>query len=110
MCSELQEEGKPELPSYGMGEHKPESSSSRPDPQLRHSAELRVDSPARYCATGWFKMRCQPDRKSYRNWHTLVLEQNSGDDRPCGFCLFSRETMAAKGKGKKRRRTAFMVC
>ena len=53
-------------------------------------------------------MRCDPERKSYRNWHTLVLEQ-SGDRGPCGFCLFSRETMAAKGKGKKRRRTAFMV-
>lgn len=54
-------------------------------------------------------MRCDPERKSYRNWHTLVLEQ-PGDGGPCGFCLFSRETMATKGKGKKRRRTAFMVC
>ena len=61
-------------------------------------------------------MRCEPERKSYQNWHTLSLEQSSssggssgGGGGPCGFCLFSRETMAAKGKGKKRRRTAYMV-
>jgi hypothetical protein len=64
-------------------------------------------------------MRCEPERKSYQNWHTLSLEQSSSSGSgsgssssgggPCGFCLFSRETMAAKGKGKKRRRTAYMV-
>ena len=52
-------------------------------------------------------MRCEPERKSYQDWCTLTLEANGTG--PSGFCLFSRQTMAAPGKGKKRRRTAYMV-
>ena len=58
-------------------------------------------------SAGWFKMRCDPARTSYRNWHTLTLEGEAGE--PLGFCLFSRESMAAAGKGRKRRRTSYMV-
>ena len=58
-------------------------------------------------SAGWFKMRCDPARTSYRNWHTLTLEGEEGE--PLGFCLFSRESMAAAGKGRKRRRTSYMV-
>jgi ribosomal protein S18 acetylase RimI-like enzyme len=88
MCGELHEQGKPALPAYGRG---------------------------------WFEMRCTPSRAAYRSWHTLTLTlgkagSSSGDGIPVGFCLFSRETMAAPstgangggegGSGGGRRRTA----
>jgi ribosomal protein S18 acetylase RimI-like enzyme len=55
---------------------------------------------------GWFEAHCAPDRKSYRDWCTLTLEIK-GVAR--GFCVFSRQTMAAPSAGRKRkRREAFM--
>ena len=102
MCQELHMKGKPAHPAYGMGTP---SLPALAGPSSHPSMTGLLTSDG--LSAGWFKMRCDPARTSYRNWHTLTLEGEEGE--PLGFCLFSRESMAAAGKGRKRRRTSYMV-